>query len=312
MRRLTQNPLLAAAFYAALGMSLLGFIDNFVRLVAEDIGLWQFHLTRTLIAFALIGPLVWYFGWIIRPRRVWAVALRSFFVATAMILYFGSIAVLPIAEVAAGLFTSPLFVLVILTLGFGQKIGPRRVFAALFGFAGVLLILRPDAAGLSLGSFVPVLAGFFYACGAVATKRLCEGEGTTALLAGFFLFLGLWGLGGSLYFLLTGQGTDPAVDGFFGTGWQPFTAQALFWTFAQAVVSLLGVGLITRGYQLADASYVAVFEYAFLISAGFWAYMLWGDVPDWPALVGIAMIVVAGIVIIMRSKEPGLTARRPA
>ncbi|NNK79072.1 MAG: DMT family transporter [Litoreibacter sp.] len=312
MARLTQNPLLAAAFCAALGMALLGLIDNFVRVLAQDIGLWQFHLTRTIIAFVLIGPLVWFFGWKIRPQRAWAVSLRSFFVATAMILYFGSVAVLPIAEVAAGLFTSPLFVLVILTLGFGQKIGPRRIFAALFGFTGVLLILRPDAAGLSLGSLIPVLAGFFYACGAVATKRLCEGEGTVALLVGFFLFLGLWGLGGSLYFLLTGQATDPAIDGFFGTGWQPFTARALFWTFAQAVVSLVGVGLIIRGYQLADASFVAVFEYSFLISAGLWAYLLWGDVPDRLALVGIAMIVVAGIVIILRSEEPGLTARRPA
>ena len=93
----------------------------------------------------------------------------------------------------------------------------------------------------------------------------------------------------------------PLAPAFFGTGWQPMTARAMWWILAQAVFSLIGVGLITRAYQLAEASFVAVFEYSFLISAGVWAYVLWGDLPDAIALIGIGCVIAAGVVIILRS-----------
>ena len=69
----------------------------------------------------------------------------------------------------------------------------------------------------------------------------------------------------------------------------------------QAVVSVAGVALITRGYQIADASYVSVFEYSFLISAGFWGYMLFGELLDVNGLIGVILISSAGIIIILRA-----------
>lgn len=280
----------------------MGFIDNFVKLIAEDIGLWQFHAARSAVVLAILVSIARVAGWRVRPLKPWAVAARSFFVATAMILYFGAVAALPIAQVGAGLFTAPIFVLIISALFYRARIGRWRVLAVALGFAGVLLLLRPDAGAFSWFSMIPVLAGLCYAFGAVCTRAYCAGESTATLLAGFFVVLGLWGLLGLGYFWASGAATEPVRDGFFGTGWQPWTARAASWTLAQGCVSLVAIACITRAYQIAEASHVAVFEYAFLISAGLWAYILWGEALGALGLLGIGLIVAAGIVIILRTR----------
>lgn len=297
----TGTSTLHAALFAMGGMSMLGFIDNFVARMAQDIGVWQFHGVRSVLVLAVLVPLALWMGWDVKPKRFWAIVVRSFLTSTAMILYFGSLAALPIAEVAAGLFTSPIWVLILSWVLLKQRIGPVRILAVAIGFTGVLMILRPDAAGMSLASLVPLAAGLFWACGALATRTICEQEGASALLVGFFAGLGVWGLAGLGYFAALGIETEPVRDGFFGTGWQPFTRYATIVLLAQSVLGMVGVGMLTRAYQLTEASHVAVFEYAFLVSAGFWAYMLFGDVPDPLALIGIGLIAVAGMLIVLRS-----------
>lgn len=294
---------LRAAIFAVTGMALMGFIDNFVRLISDEIGLWQFHFLRSCLVLAVLLPVSLWFGWQLRPKRAWAVALRSFFIATSMLLYFTALAALPIAQAAAGVFTSPIFVLILSAFFFGVKIGPWRVFAVLLGFCGVLLMLRPDAGAFSWLSVVPVLAGLCYALSAVSTRAFCEGESTACLVAGFFTTVGIFGACGLIWFAVTGQVTDPVVDGFFGSGWQGVSGLGISVVAAQAWVSLLAIGMITRAYQMAEASHVAVFEYAFLISAGFWSYVLWGERPDLIGLLGIALIIAAGVVIILRTRE---------
>jgi drug/metabolite transporter (DMT)-like permease len=288
-----------AAFLAVFGMVSLSFIDNFVPIIARDVGLWQFHATRSAMVLAALMPISMLIGLPLHVRNWRAVAWRSFCISLAMILYFGTVATLPVAQVAAGLLTSPIFVLLISWGFYGAPIGRWRVLAVLLGFTGVMLVLRPSGAEMSALNFIPIGAGFFYALGAVATRQYCADESEGALVASFFAALGIWGVLGLL--ALAGTVTNPALNGFFGTGLQPWTQASLLWTVAQAVVSVIGIAALFRAYLLAEASHVAVFEYAFLIAAGIWGYVLWGQVPDALALLGMAFIICAGIVIIKRS-----------
>ncbi|EPX81058.1 DMT family transporter [Litoreibacter arenae] len=288
-----------AAMLAVFGMSCLAFIDNFVPVIARDIGLWQFHAARSAMILAGLLPLAVLMGWRLRPRSWRAVAWRSFCIASAMMLYFGATATMPVSQVAAGLLSSPIFVVLISWGFYGAEIGKWRWLAVTLGFAGVLLVLRPSGDTLSVLNVVPLFAGLLYALGAVATRRYCADENEAVLVAGFFGTSGLFGVVGLL--VLAGTVTDPAIDGFFGTGLQTWTSDALFWTFWQAVVSVIGIGSLFRAYLLAEASHVAVFEYAFIVAAAFWGYMLWGQVPDAFALLGMAFIIAAGVVIIKRS-----------
>lgn len=77
---------------------------------------------------------------------------------------------MPMAQALAGLFTSPIFVLLITALALGEKIGPIRVIAVSLGFLGILLVLNKGLIDLNIISFLPVLGGVFYALAAVATR----------------------------------------------------------------------------------------------------------------------------------------------
>ena len=60
------------------------------------------------------------------------------------------------------------------------------------------------------------------------------------------------------------------------------------------------MSMITRGYQVGEASIAAVFEYSLLVFASFWAWALWSDVVPWTAYAGMALIAAAGAIITLR------------
>ena len=59
-------------------MAIFGLVDNFIRIIAEEGGLWQFYLIRALMACMVIGSYCLCMRKKLLPKRVWAVALRSF------------------------------------------------------------------------------------------------------------------------------------------------------------------------------------------------------------------------------------------
>lgn len=298
---------LAAAGLILVYAAVIGFTDNYVRVIAEDAGLWQFHATRMVMALAILLAVTPLLGLRLRPVRPGAVLLRSLVHGTAMVIYFGCLAFLPVATVAAGLFTAPIFTLLIGRFAFGQRIGPVRVAAVAIGFLGVLFVLRPgQGAAPGPATLLPVAAGALYALGNLATKTWCAGERAEVLLAGFFLALGTFGLLGMAWLALWPLPVPAGPDGFILRGAVWPTGRFLFWTFVQAAGSLLGVGLMIRAYQIADAGRVAVFEYMILPASALWTWALWGETLGPLALAGMALIVAAGLVIALR--RPGAVA----
>ena len=291
----------AAALTMLAAMLVIGCIDNFISLIARDAGLWQFQVLRSAMGLPLI-ILASFLGFgTLWALRLWAVALRSFFVAFAMLFYFGSLAFMPLAQALAGLFTSPIFILLITAFILREPVGPARIWAVFIGFIGILLVLDSDWSTLSWISFLPVVGGLFYAMGAVATRQLCEGESTLSMLAMLFLIQAIIG---ALALAVLGQfefSVPEGAAGFIQRGWVwPVTA-ALPFILLQAVGSVLGVGLIIRAYQIGTASYVAIYEYSVFISGPFFAWMLFGQTVTALQAGGIVLIAAAGIVIALRS-----------
>ena len=167
-------------------MSLIGLIDNFVRMVAEEAGIWQFHVIRSLIALPIVVCFCVWRRQRLRPIRLWAVALRSTLMALALVIYFSSITLMPIAEAGATLFSAPVFLLIFSVLLFGTRIDIWRIFAVIVGFTGMVLVLKPDLQNLNFVALVPLLAGMLYALGQLTTRHLCSNESTAVVLIGFF------------------------------------------------------------------------------------------------------------------------------
>lgn len=293
------RPGLAAASILG-GMFVLGITDNFVPYISETGSLWQFHMVRGVLSVVLLALIAAVGIGLIRPLSWRAVLGRSLFPASAMLIYFGCLSVLPIGVVVAGLFTAPMFVLLISVFFQGERVGLVRIGAVVLGFVGALLVIQPDPSALDPIAFAPIVAGMLYAIGAVVTRLWCAQESTIALSAGFFGMLALFG---AIGLLILPAGGPEGFEGFVLRGWVPLTADMWFWIAVQAVGSIIGIGLIFRGYLLGEAGYVAVFEYSLLVFASFWAWILWGQTVGPLALLGMVMIAGAGVVITLRTDD---------
>lgn len=286
----------SGALLVLCAMAIMGLIDVFVVEIAELGGLWQFHATRAAMAV----PMLLVLGRVLRqpvwPLRFWTVAARSLLFAAAMFLYFGSIPMMPIAFAVAGMFTSPAFVLLFSVLIFGLRVGPARIAAVTFGFIGVLIVLDPGGARFEPALLMPVAAGALYAMSAITARQWCQEESTIAMLMVFFLTLGAVG---GIGLIVLGRADH---DLFVLRGWVPLSGEFLFWCFVQATGSIIAVGMLTRAYQQNQASQLVVFEYALLIFASFWGFVIYGQTVGPVAMTGMALILACGIIIARRSQ----------
>ena len=297
------RPLFAAALVVT-AMVILGLTDNLVVLVASDAGLWQFHLVRALFGLPVILIAASISGASLRPVRMSAVVLRSLLVSLSMFFYFGALAFVSVAESAAGLFTAPIWVLLITFLVYGDRVGMFHILVVAVGFSGVMLVLQPDLANLSVAILLPLAGGIFYALGAIVTRRYCSDENALTLLVGFFLSLVSWGVLGCVVLAIWQPVVPEGPDGFLLRGWSNVSPQWYGWIAVQALGAVIGVGLIFRAYLLAEPSFVSVFEYAMLVTGAFWGWMLWGQVMNGTAFVGGAMIIFAGIILARGERTP--------
>ena len=279
-------------------MASIGLTDNFVVKIAEEAGLWQFHLVRSAMALPILLAAALAAGIRFRMVRPWAVAARGVLLAISMLLYFGAIPLMPIALAVAGLFTAPVFVLVFSALFFGVRPGPVRIGAVAAGFLGVVLILNPGE-GFEWAVLVPVAGGAAYALAAIVARHWCAQESTVVLLGAFYTVIGLAGAVGLLAFHGSGS------EAFGARGWVPPTAPFLFWTFVQAATSVLAVGMLTRAYQMGEPTYLAVFEYTLLVFVSVWAWLLYGQTVTAREVLGMALIVASGALIARRSGQAG-------
>ena len=280
--------------------ALIGATDNLVRLVAAGVGVWQFHALRGLVALMLLFCLARLGGRSLRPRRAGAVALRSLLVGGGILIYFICLAAMPVAVASAGLFTAPIFILIVGRLAFGTPVTAAQALAAALGFAGTLLVLGPGAVAGFAGPLaaLPVLAGFLYGMGNMVTRRWCGAESTEALTAAFFLTMTLFGAFGCIVLWLHPVPVPEGVAGFVLRGPVRPEAVHLGWILFHALAAVLGIWLCVRGYQFAAPARAAIFEYALLPAAAFWGWALWGEVLAPRAALGILLIALAGVAIL--------------
>lgn len=303
MSEATDNRILAASA-AILGYAIIiGFTDNFVRAIAAEASLWQFHAVRTVMVALILVVAVPLLRLDLRPRNPGAVIARSVLHGSALMIYFGCLGFLSVAQAAAGLFTAPIFVLLFSRLLFGHPLGPVRIIAVALGFAGVVMVLQPGGnSPLGWASLVAVGAGVLYALGNLATREWCAGETTETLSAGFFVALGVaGGLGLAVMGVLSPE-APPGAQGFLLRGWVWPSFDFYLWTGVQAVGSLVGVSLVVKGYQLAEASRVSIIEYIILPVSALWSFVLWGETIGALGLCGMAAIIVAGGMIAFRHR----------
>jgi len=159
------NPTTLGAIWIVGGTALIAVSDNFVSGIAAQMGLWQFHVIRsaTVIPVAAVFALLTGQGASLRPVDPLHVTLRSLFGMGGLMIYFAALPAVGIAQAAAGLFTAPIWVVLISAAFFGERVGPRRFLGAALGFAGVCLVLGVGQAPVRPMALLAVAGGASWA-----------------------------------------------------------------------------------------------------------------------------------------------------
>ena len=294
-----------ARFLVVSGLVVLSLTDNMTMLVSDEIGLGQFIFMRSVVVLAALFIASRFMCLHIWPKNWRAVLVRALILALSVYLLFATFAFVPVAIAGAGLNSSPIFVLIFSALFLKIIPGIRRIGAVILGSVGVWLILDPSAHDFHSLQLLTICAGALYAIAGLLTRHYCSGESPYSLLASFTIAIGLLGiLNASLIDLLGIMPTSPQAQ-FLLTGWEMPNMHIYLWLIVIGVLAGLGVGLISAGYQYAETSYVAIYEYSYLISAGFFGWLIWDNLFDAYDLLGMAMIIATGVIISRTRYEEG-------
>ena len=301
------KPNLVAAAVLVCAVFLLSTQDMLFKLFSDQISLWQFVAVRALAALPMIALFVSLRrSWpSMRPLSLRAMLLRSSLMLVALTCFFTSLTMLTMAEAAAGLYTSPLFVAMLAPLLLQERVGPRRIIAIAAGFIGTMLILRPNLDQMGVQFFLPVAAGAFYGMALIVTRKLCAREHPLALAsfhqAGYLL------MGSTGIVVLTLNAPEPASVAalpFLLQGWVAISMPVLAIIVLIGSVNVVGHTGMTYAYQNAEASFLAPFDYSYLVFAGLWSLAIWQDPLGPIDFLGMALIAGAGIFISWRRSQP--------
>jgi len=215
---------------------------------------------------------------------------------TAMILAFEAIARLPIADATALSYAAPLMTTVFAVVLLGETVRAYRWIAVIVGLAGVVVVLSPHltlapvAGGMRalIGVACAVAAAFFVALAMIAVRSLTRTEGTHTIVLYFTLVSAIVGLATLPFGWIVPSAADAAM--------------------------LVSVGLVggvaqlfmTQSYRYADASVVAPFEYTTMIWTLVAGILVFDEVPQPVVLVGMAIIIASGVLIILRERRLGI------
>ena len=173
---------------AALGLLLMGVFalalqDSLVKLMSGDTSFWQFQTLRSIgnLSFIVILALASGSLGLMMPRNWRPVYLRGALLTVCMFCFFAGAPYLTVPQMAAGLYTYPLFVSLLAGPILGESVGPWRICALLVGATGAAFILSPWQDDFSTIQLLPIMAGFFYATNILTLRRACRNESPLAL-----------------------------------------------------------------------------------------------------------------------------------
>ncbi|WP_372840607.1 DMT family transporter [Phaeovulum sp.] len=218
---------------------------------------------------------------------------------TAMGLGFAGLGLLPLPEVTAIGYASPLLTVVFAAMFLGEQVRAFRMTAVALGLVGVLIVLSPRLSGVgvanereALGAVVVLMGALCSALAQVFVRKLVATERTSAIV---------------FWFSVTASVLSLVTLPF---GWViPTLGEAVLLVLA-GLLGGLGQIFLTSSYRYADAGVIAPFEYASMIFALAIGYFIFDEVPTLIMLGGASLVILAGVLIIWRERALGLERAR--
>ncbi len=279
------NPLLGS-LYMTLAMACYVVNDSLVKLVGDDLTLGTILVVRGFFAIALIVAL----GFASKLTHHWRlmfsgpVVLRAVFDTIATFLFLTALFKMSIAVATAILQSVPLVVMLFGAVFLKEHIGWRRILAILVGFVGVLLVVQPGTNGFNFYAVLVLGVVILVALRDTVARRLPANTPSLLVVFGNVVMVTAAGAAYALY-----QGLQ-AVN----------ATQALI--LSSASVFLVAATLfVILTMRVAEISVTAPFRYTAILWSLISAYVVFNEVPNAMAIIGIVLIAGAGLYCLFRS-----------
>jgi drug/metabolite transporter (DMT)-like permease len=254
-----------------------------VRELDGRYSVFQLTFIRAVIAIPLLTPMVLRGGGPgFRTTRPFMHLLCAALTYGAMLLWTFGAGNVPVADFFALQFTTPLFTIALAAILLRERVDMIAWLAALFGFAGVLVVLRPGVIDVTVGALATIACSAMYAGVNTTVRVLSRTEAPTLIV----LYVNL---------LTLPLSCVPAI-----IAWRTPTAADWVWVLGAAVFSTIGIMGITRGIASAAARIVQPVSFLRLPFAAGLGFVMFAELPDLWTWVGATMIFAATWFVLQR------------
>ncbi len=279
------NPVTGATLW------MLGTLVSFMlmaiggRELSGELSTFQILFFRSLVGVVVISLLISRSGWQQLKTTAFPTHLvRNLAHFGGQAGWFFGLAVIPLAEVFAIEFTTPLWTALLAVVLLGERLSGARVAAISFGLVGMLVILRPGAGVISVGALAVLAGAFGYAIAYITTRKLARQDTPLCIL--FYMT--------STQLLV---GLVPAM-----LDWKMPSAGAWLWLTLVGVTAMTAHYCVTRAMQLADATLVVPMDFLRLPLIALIGFLIYGEALEWLVLVG-ALLMFCGNYIALRAEK---------
>ncbi|NRB00713.1 MAG: DMT family transporter [Rhodobacteraceae bacterium] len=259
------------------------------RAISFELDTFEIMMYRSFIGVVIIVSFATAFGrWDeVTTRSLHIHAVRNLFHYTGQNLWFWSLTLIPLAQVFALEFTSPIWVTLLAPLILREKLTRTRALAALLGFIGILIVARPGATPLSPGVLAAAASAIGFAGSILFTKLLTRTERTLCIL--FWLTVMQSGFG----IVMAGYDGDIALP----------SAQSVPWLVLIGIAGVVAHLCVTSALSVAPAAIVAPLDFARLPVIAVIGAVWYGESIDVFVLVGAAVIFGANYLNIWNERR---------
>ena len=279
-----------------------------IKAASDDVAPGQAVFFRSFCSLPIILIWLWHQGKLLEGLKVnnlWGHVWRGLFGTMAMGLTFAGLALLPLPEVTAIGYATPMFTVLFAALFLGERVRLFRLSAVALGLIGVLIVIAPrlslGAEGYStaatFGALAVLAAAILRALVQIHVRRLVQTDTTSAIV----FYFSVTAICLSLLTLPLGM-----VIPLGGLTWQVPPTGSLLLVMCAGLIGGVAQIMVTASYRFGAASMLAPFDYSSMIFASLIGWLVFSEVPTPAILGGAALVIAGGVLIIWRERQLGL------
>ncbi len=289
------GPNARGALLALLAFGIYATHDAVVKAMGADYSPFQLIFFSVLFSFPLVMLMIMRDrapGTLLPVHPGWVAARTGAAVVTGITAFY-AFSVLPLAQVYAIVFASPLIITVLAIPILGERVRIRRWLAVIVGLIGVIVVLRPGQADLGLGHLAALVAAFGGAFASIVVRKIGAEERPVVLL--LYPMIG--------HFVLVSLAL-PFV-------YKPMPIEHLGLVALMSFLGWIGGVVIIEAYRRGEAVIVAPMQYSQILWATLYGSLFFSESIDGMTALGAGIIIASGLYIVLREGRAGTSEHRP-